>query len=90
MPLRNPGRTGRSTRRLGPVPDIAINYMVRGDLDQAETFRRAIDVDPNWTWGYVKLGRTLAMQGKCPEAMTQSEVAERRIAGGGAPLSRAG
>lgn len=75
---------------VGPVHDIAINYMIRGDLDQAAaTFRRAIDIDPNWTWGYVKLGRTLAMQGKCPEAMAQAEVAERRIADGGAPLSRA-
>ena len=75
---------------VGPVHDIAINYMVRGELEQAAaTFRRAIDIDPNWTWGYVKLGRTLAMQRKCPEAMAQAEVAERRIAGGSAPLSRA-
>ncbi|MBK9376614.1 MAG: protein kinase [Holophagales bacterium] len=75
---------------VGPVHDIAINYMVRGELEQAAaTFRRAIDIDPNWTWGYVKLGRTLAMQRKCPEAMAQAEVAERRIADGGAPLSRA-
>ncbi len=74
---------------VGPVHDIAISSMVRGDLEQAAaTFRRAIDIDPNWTWGYVKLARTLAMQGKCPEAMAQAEVAERRIAGGSAPLSR--
>jgi serine/threonine-protein kinase len=73
----------------GPVHDIAINYMARGDLDQAATnFRRAIDIDPNWTWGYVKLGRTLAQQKKCPEALAQAEIAERRIAGGAAPLSR--
>ena len=63
--------------------------MVRGDLEQAAAnFRRAIDIDPNWTWGYVKLGRTLARQKKCPEALAQAEIAERRIAGGGAPLSR--
>jgi len=74
---------------VGPVHDIAINYMARGDLDQAATnFRRAIDIDPNWTWGYVKLGRTLARQKKCPEALAQAEIAERRIAGGAAPLSR--
>ena len=75
---------------VGPVHDIAINYMARGDLEQAATnFRRAIDIDPNWTWGYVKLGRTLARQKKCPEALAQAEIAERRIAGGAAPLSRA-
>jgi len=74
----------------GPVHDIAINYMVRGDLEQAAaSFRRAIDIDPNWTWGYIKLGRTLARQKKCPDALAQSETAERRIAGGAVPLSRA-
>ena len=74
---------------VGPVHDIAINYMARGELEQAAaTFRRAIDIDPNWTWGYVKLGRTLAQQKKCPEALAQAEIAERRIAGGAAPLSR--
>ena len=74
---------------VGPVHDIAINYMARGELEQAAaTFRRAIDIDPNWTWGYVKLGRTLAQQTKCPEALAQAEIAERRIAGGAAPLSR--
>lgn len=75
---------------VGPVHDVAINYMARGELEQAAThFRRAIDIDPNWTWGYIKLGRTLARQKKCPEALVQAEVAERRIAGGAVPLSRA-
>ncbi|MBK9065217.1 MAG: protein kinase [Acidobacteria bacterium] len=74
---------------VGPIHDIAINYMVRGDLEQAATnFRRAIDIDPNWTWGYVKLGRTLARQKKFPEALAQAEIAERRIAGGAAALMR--
>ena len=73
----------------GPVHDIAISHMARGDLDlAAATFRRAIDINPNWTWGYIKLGRTLARQRKCPDALAQAEIAERRIAGGAAPLSR--
>jgi serine/threonine protein kinase/Tfp pilus assembly protein PilF len=73
----------------GPVHDIAINYMLRGDFEQAAAnFRRAIDIDPNWTWGYIKLSRTLAHQKKCPEALAQAEISERRIAGGAAPLSR--
>ena len=73
----------------GPVHDIAISHMARGDLDlAAATFRRAIDINPNWTWGYIKLGRTLARQRKCPDALAQTEIAERRIAGGAAPLSR--
>ena len=74
---------------VGPVHDIAINAMARGDLeDAAKGFRRAIDIDPNWTWGYVKLGRTLAMLKKCPEAFAQAEISEGRIAGGAAPLAR--
>ena len=73
----------------GPVHDIAINYMLRGDFEQAATnFRHAIDIDPNWTWGYIKLGRTLAHQKKCADAFAQAEISERRIAGGAAPLSR--
>jgi serine/threonine-protein kinase len=74
---------------VGPVHDAALNYLFRGELEQAAAkFRRTIEIDPNWTWGYIKLGRTLALQKKCPEAMAQSEIAEQRIAGGPAPLSR--
>ena len=55
---------------VGPMHDIAINYMVRGDYPQAEAhFRKAIEVNPNWTWGYIKLARTLAHQGECEEAL---------------------
>lgn len=73
---------------VGPAHDLAINALVRGDYEQAATgFRHAIDIDPNWTWGYIKLARTLAIQKKCKEALAQAEIAERRIAGGAAPLS---
>ncbi len=73
---------------VGPAHDIAINALVRGDYEQAATgFHHAIDIDPNWTWGYIKLARTLAIQKKCKEALAQAEIAERRIAGGAAPLS---
>jgi TolB-like protein/Tfp pilus assembly protein PilF len=73
---------------VGPVHDMAINALVRGDYEQAAAgFRHAIDIDPNWTWGYIKLARTLAIQKKCKEALAQAEIAERRIAGGVAPLS---
>ncbi len=73
---------------VGPAHDMAINALVRGDYEQAATgFRHAIDIDPNWTWGYIKLARTLAIQKKCKEALAQAEIAERRIAGGAAPLS---
>ena len=73
---------------LGPAHDIAINAMIRGDYKLAAAgFRNTIDIDPNWTWGYIKLARTLALQNDCKEAFAQAEIAERRIAGGAAPLS---
>ncbi|MDH5580016.1 MAG: hypothetical protein OEZ09_16325 [Betaproteobacteria bacterium] len=52
---------------VGPVHDIAINAMVRGDYEKAAAgFRSSIEIDPNWTWGYIKLARTLAHQKKQP------------------------
>jgi TolB-like protein/Tfp pilus assembly protein PilF len=74
---------------VGPVHDMAINAWVRGDYEEtAAGFRRTIEIDPNWTWGYVKLARILAVQKKCGEAFVQAEAAERKIAGGAAPLAR--
>ena len=74
---------------VSTVHDIAINVLFRKDYEQAAAgFRRAIDIDPNWIWGYVKLARTLAMLKQCPEAFEQAEIAERKIAGGAAPLAR--
>jgi serine/threonine-protein kinase len=72
-----------------PFHDIAINALIRGNSDLAAAgFRRTIDIDPNWTWGYIKLGRALSLAQKCKEAFVQTEIAERRIAGGEGPLSR--
>ncbi len=74
---------------MGPIHDIAVNDLVRRRFTEAEAgFRRAIDINPNWTWGYVKLSRTLAYQKRCPEALAEADNAERRIAGGASPLSR--
>ena len=72
---------------IGPVHDLGIVDLSRGDFDlAAQRFREAIDFDPNWTWGYIKLSRALALQEKCQEALEQAEVAESRLAGGVAPL----
>ena len=73
---------------LGPAHNIAINAFIRSDYELAAAgFRHTIDIDPNWTWGYIKLARTLALQKNCKEALAQAEIAEQRIAGGVAPLS---
>jgi TolB-like protein/Tfp pilus assembly protein PilF len=84
----------REAARLDPlsvVPfhDIAINALIRGDFAAAAAgFRRTIEINPDWVWGYVKLARTLAMQKKCPEAFVQADMAEKKIAGGAAALAR--
>jgi tetratricopeptide (TPR) repeat protein len=74
---------------VGPMHDIAINYMARGNYERAEAhFRKAIEVNPNWTWGYIKLARTLAHEGRCEEALAQAETGYQRVADGVAPTSR--
>jgi len=55
---------------------------------QRRGFRHTINIDPDWTWGYIKLGRTLSLQHKCKEAFEQTEISERRIAGSAGVLSR--
>jgi len=73
---------------VGPFHDIAINALVRGDYEKAAAgFRRTNEIDPDWAWGYIKLARTLAHQKKCKESYAQAQTAERKIAGGAAPLS---
>ncbi len=87
-------RESREAARLdplsvGPFHDMAINAMLRGDFDTAAAgFRHTIEINPDWVWGYIKLGRTLSLQKKCPEAFAQAEIGERIIAGSAAPLSR--
>ena len=81
--------------RLDPLSiaafhDIGINHWSRGDLAKATAvFRRAIEIDQNWTWGYVKLALVLANQKQCKDAFLQAEIGEKKIAGGRAPLVRA-
>jgi len=71
------------------VHDMVINALIRGDFEKAAAgFRHTIEIDPDWTWGYIKLSRTLALAKKCKEAFVQAEIAERRIAGGVGALSR--
>ena len=48
----------------------------------------SVNSNADWTWGHIKLARTLAMQKKCKEAFAEAEIAERMIAGGAAPYSR--
>ncbi len=71
---------------VGAIHNLAIIHMAEGDYSRAAAgFRHAIDINPNWTWGYIKLARTLALDQQCAEALAQAEIGEHRIAGGVAP-----
>lgn len=75
---------------VSPAHDVAILALARHDYDEAaKGFRRTLAIDPNWTWGYIKLSRALALQKNCKESFAQADIAEARIAGGPAPLSNA-
>jgi len=54
----------------------------------AQEFLAALDLNPNWTWGYIKLAKTYADGGKCEAAFRIAESAEAELHGGGTPLAR--
>jgi tetratricopeptide (TPR) repeat protein len=84
----------REAARLDPLSvqpfhDMAINALIRGEFEKAAAgFRHTIEINPDWTWGYIKLARALSLEKKCQDAFAQAEIAERRIAGGVGALSR--
>jgi TolB-like protein/Tfp pilus assembly protein PilF len=58
------------------------------DLAAAE-FRYAVDLNPHWIWGYVKLAKSLAEAGRLEEALVAAQKADRMFAGDETPLARA-
>jgi uncharacterized protein (TIGR02996 family) len=69
---------------------LAFSLMGTRDYDRAAAeFRAALDLNPNWTWGYIKLSKTLADSGKCEQALATAEEAEAQLHGGSTPLARA-
>jgi len=68
---------------------VAFSLMGKREYDRAaEEFRAALDLNPNWTWGYIKLAKTYADNGQCEEAFATAEDAEAELHGGGTPLAR--
>jgi serine/threonine-protein kinase len=76
---------------LSPAASHLVAFSLMGkreyDLAAAE-FRAALDLNPNWTWGYIKLAKTYADNGQCEEAFAAAEDAEAELHGGGTPLAR--
>ena len=69
---------------------VAFALMGVHDYDRAAAeFQAAIDLNPNWTWGYIKLAKTLADSDRCDEAFTAAAQAEAQLHDGSTPLARA-
>jgi serine/threonine protein kinase/tetratricopeptide (TPR) repeat protein len=68
---------------------VAFASMGKHDYTRAAAeFRAALDLNPNWTWGYIKLAKTYADSDQCEEAFSTAEAAEAELHGGGTPLAR--
>ncbi|MCW8985632.1 MAG: tetratricopeptide repeat-containing serine/threonine-protein kinase, partial [Thermoanaerobaculales bacterium] len=68
---------------------VAYSLMGKREYDRAAAeFRAALDLNPNWTWGYIKLAKTYADNGQCEEAFATAQDAEAELHGGGTPLAR--
>jgi serine/threonine protein kinase/tetratricopeptide (TPR) repeat protein len=68
---------------------VAYSLMGKREYDRAAVeFRAALDLNPNWTWGYIKLTKTYADSGQCEEAFATAEDAEAELHGGGTPTAR--
>jgi len=69
--------------------DLGFMYMAQKNYEQsAFYFRKAIDLNPNWTWGHIKLAKTYSHMGRCDEALAETKIAESLLAGSGTPASR--
>jgi serine/threonine protein kinase/Tfp pilus assembly protein PilF len=68
---------------------VAYSLMGKREYEKAAAeFRAALDLNPNWTWGYIKLTKTYADNGQCEEAFATAEYAEAELHGGGTPTAR--
>ena len=84
----------RICKRLDPLSPNAFHLeafalMGKREFDRAAVeFRAALDLNPNWTWGYIKLAKTYADGGRCEDAFATATAAEAQLHGGGTPLAR--
>ena len=68
---------------------VAFSLMGKREYARAAAeFRAALDLNPNWTWGYIKLAKTYADNGQCEDAFATAEDAEAELHGGDTPLAR--
>jgi tetratricopeptide (TPR) repeat protein len=72
-----------------PAHWLAIAYMGLHEYDKSiAEFQETLKINPNWTWGYIKLTKAYADAGRCEEAMLTAQDAEAQLHGGSTPLAR--
>ena len=92
--LRRGRRYLRSRPRLDPLSHVAAHdlgfaYMALKEYEKAAAqFKRAIELNPNWVWGHIKIGKTYAHMGQCDKALAAAAVAEDLLTGSGTPAAR--
>jgi serine/threonine protein kinase/tetratricopeptide (TPR) repeat protein len=73
-----------------PAHWLAIAYMGQHQYDLAiAEFRETLEINPNWTWGWIKLAKAFADGGDCVSAIETADGAEAQLHGGSTPLARA-
>jgi tetratricopeptide (TPR) repeat protein len=70
--------------------ELGYELLSLGRLDEAATeFRKAIDLNPTWIWGNIKLGMTYAMAGSNEMSMACARRADELLRGqAGSPLAQ--
>jgi serine/threonine-protein kinase len=85
----------REAKRIDPLSTRATHWLgfsllgARQFDASAQEFRAALDLNPHWIWGYVKLSRALAKAGYHEQAIEAARTADRMFAGDETPLARA-
>jgi tetratricopeptide (TPR) repeat protein len=86
---------GKEARKIDPLSTRATHwhaFALLGDGQFAAAaieFQNAIDLNPNWIWGYIKLSKALVHAGRFEEAVAAAQTADQRLASGASPLARA-
>ncbi len=68
----------------GPTHDLGIVYFIRGDNEAAvRQFDKAVELHPNWSWGYVKGALANARAGNSERALELVAVGQQKVDGWG-------
>jgi serine/threonine protein kinase/Flp pilus assembly protein TadD len=84
----------REAKKIDPLSTRATHWLGFSLLGNrqyeaaAAEFRSAIDLNPNWSWGYIKLSKALAHAGRLEEAVAAARTADQKFAGDASPLAR--